>query len=585
MARVRILSLVVSSALAASLAPSALAAGGGLNGVTQRVSLNHLGQQVFSASSRPSLSRDGSRVAFETDAALLPADTNATTDIYVLDRTSGVLTLASTTVGGAPANGASRYASLSGDGRWVAYETAATNVLGFDLNANWDVMLRDLNTGALKRVSALPGSVFAANEGGRRPYVSFDGRYVAFDTYSEDFSALDTNSAHDVYVRDMQLDVFELVSVGFFAQGNASSTAARVSDDGRFVVFESEASNLVAGDANGASDVMLRDRQTGALTIVSRIPGGAVGNGASFGASLSADARYVAFSTLATNLKFGDANGGEDVFVLDRATNALSHASATPSGNFTNSSGGSGASLAADGRSLAFISAAPDLIAGGSPFLSVYVRELQSGVTRLASRPSGFTGLPNGSSYRPSLNGDGSVVAFDSAATNLVLGDVNLQSDVFVRTLYADPLTYCTSSITSGGCEPRMSSTGLPRATQNLGFVVSCDDVPNNKLGLFFYGFDGRQAVPFGAGTFCMLTPVQRTPVMNSGGNPGSVNDCSGSYSLDFNAYAKGLLGVAAPSELTTVGQRVNVQAWGRDPQGALDTTFLSNALEYVVGP
>lgn len=574
-------------ALSASIlcASNAFATGGGVNGTTQRVSLTSLGQQVFSASRGASISRDGQRVAFECDAALLPADTNGHTDIYVFDRGAGTLTFVSQTSLGLAANGPSRHVSISGDGRWVAYETLASNVSGLDFNADWDVMLRDLQTGALERVTQAPGSFAAADEGGRRPHVSFDGRYVVFDTYSEDYSALDSNNAFDIYVRDMQLDTFTLVSVGFFAQGNASSRSARISDDGRFVVFESDASNFVFNDTNAESDVFLRDLQSGGLNLVSRIPGGAIGNGGSYGPTLSADGRYVAFNSFATNFKFGDANGGEDVFVLDRTMNVLKHASATPNGGFTISTGGGYATLAADGQSIAFVSSAPDLISAGPAFLSVYVRELNSGVTRLASRSSGIAALPNAASYRPSLNGDGSVVAFDSVATNLVPGDVNLQGDVFVRTLYADPLTYCTSSLTSGGCEPSMSSVGLPRVSQNAGFLVGCSDVPNNKFGLFFYGFGGRQAVPFGGGTFCMLTPVVRTPVMNAGGNPVSVNDCSGAFSLDFNAYSKGLLGVAPHPALNIVGQRVAVQCWGRDPQGAVATTFLSDALEFVVGP
>ncbi len=585
MARYRIVNLVLTSTLAAVCAQPSLATGGGANGITQRVSLDHLGQQLFAPSSHASLSRDGQRVAFQTDAALVPTDTNGTTDIYVLDRSSGALTLASNSVGGVPANGPSRHAALSGDGRWVAYETLASNAIGIDTNGDWDVMLRDLQTGALKRVTSLPGSIFAASNGGRRPHVSFDGRYVVFDTYSEAFSAADSNAAHDVYLRDMLLDTFELISTGLFAQANASSTAARVSDDGRYVAFQSDATNLAFIDTNGASDVFVRDRQTGALSLVSRIPGGAVGNGDSFGASMSADGRYIAFATLATNFKFGDANGAEDVFVFDRALNVLRHVSATPSGNFTASGGGASPSIAADGQSIAFTSAAPDLIVGASLLTAIYVRELACGVTCLASRPSGFVILPSGPCLRPSLSGDGSIVAFDSISSNLVAGDSNASQDVFLRTMYADPVPYCTSSLTSIGCQPRMSASGLPRASQNSGFVVTCSEVPNNKLGLFFYGFEGRQAVPFGAGTFCLVTPVTRTPVMNSAGNPTSVDDCSGSYSLDFNTFAKGLLGVVPHPSLSLVGQRVGVQCWGRDPEGVLATTFLSDALEYVVGP
>jgi Tol biopolymer transport system component len=585
MSPTRVRSSLLCFPSAVALCGAALAAGGGTNGTTARVSLASGGGQVFSASRDASLSRDGLRVAFESDAALLPEDTNVHTDIYVRDLSTGALTLASKTILGLSANGPSRYPKLSGDGRYVVFESLASNALGIDGNGTWDVLLRDLSTGSLERISAQPGSVMAASHGGRRPYVSNDGRYVVFDTYSSEFSAADTNNYHDVYLMDRQLDTLQLVSVGMFAAGNAGSLSPVVSDNGRYVAFESEASNLVFNDTNDADDVFVRDRMLGTTSLVSRVPGGVIGNDKSVDASISADGRYVAFATFATNFKAGDLNGDLDVYVLDRTTNELRHASATPGGNFTASSGGSGPALSADGACASFTSAAPELIGGGPIHLAVYVRELESGVTRLASRASGFASLPNGASRRSSLNGDGTLVAFDSSATNLVGGDVNLQNDVFVRTLYADPIAYCTSSVTSAGCEPSLSATGLPRISQNAGFVVSCDDVPNNKLGLYMYGFEGRQAVPFGAGTFCLITPVTRAPSMHSGGSPGPVEDCSGSYQLDFNAFAKGLLGVAPHAFLGVVGQRVGVQCWGRDPQGAIATTFLSNALEYVVGP
>ncbi len=571
------------SALAAGLALAA----GGTNGETERISLDSAGQQALQGAYEPSISRDGQRIAFQTSAALLPTDTNGHTDIYVYDRGADLLMLASTTALGALGNGTSFDAAISGDGRWVAFATHATNFVGFDLNGESDVMLKDLLTGALTRVSSSPGSLFAGSGESRKPAVSYDGRYVAFHTTSNQYSPDDTNATLDVYVRDFQNGSFQLVSRGLAgAAANGSASSASISDDGRFIAFQSTATNLVAGDTNGVSDVFVRDMWGGLGTeLVSRVPLGALGNGSSTQPSISANGRYVAFTTMATNFVFGDTNGSSEVYLVDRALDVLRHVSGAHGGGFSAFGHSYEPSVSSDGRFVAFTSSAPNVAAVGTLFQSSYVRDMTRGVTYYVSSASGPAAAGDATSLRPCLNADGSIVAFHSSAANLVPGDTNDSTDVFVRTLYPDPLTYCTSSVTSGGCEPRMHSSGLPRASQNAGFVVSCDDVPNNKLGLFFYGFDGRQAVPFGAGTFCLRTPVQRTPIMNSAGNPGSVSDCSGSYSLDFNAYAKGLLGAAAPAELTSVGQRVNVQCWGRDPQGALATTFLSNALEYVVGP
>ncbi len=568
-------------------AGAAFAAGGGTNGSTTRVSLDHLGQEHVDGGYEPSISRNGQRIAFQTAAALLPIDTNGHTDVYVLDRSTGALTLASSSSMGGLGNGTSFQPAISGDGMWVAFSTYATNFVGIDTNGEVDVMLKNLKTGGIVRVSSSIGSIFAGAGEARRPAISYDGRFVAFQTTSDQYSPQDTNAVLDVYVRDFQNNNIQLVSAGLAGtSGNSASSRPSISDDGRFIAFQSGASNLVAGDNNGVSDVFVRDMWGGqGTTLVSRAPLGALGNGHSSYPSISASGRYVAFTTSATNFVFGDTNGSTDVFLVDRTLNVLRHVSSKVGGGFGVFGNSHEPNVSADGRFVAFTSSAPDIAATTTVYLSSYVRDMTRGETYFVSSATGPASPSNGQSLQPRLSGDGSIVVFESSASNLVPGDTNSRTDVFVRTLYADPIRYCTGSITSGGCEPQMSSTGLPRVSQNAGFVVTCSQTPNNKLGLFFYGFDGRQAAPFGSGTFCMMTPVVRTPVMFSGGNPSTVSDCSGTLQLDFNAYSKGLLGVAPHPALSVIGQRVNVQCWGRDPQGPIASTFLSDALEFVVGP
>jgi Tol biopolymer transport system component len=567
------------------LASLSNAASGGANGQTQRVSLTEFGTQVFDSSYEPSISRDGTRIAFHTQAALVSHDTNGGTDVYLYDRTSNSVSLVSTSGSGTLGNGSSFEAAISGDGQWVAFVTYATNLYGFDTNGLPDVMLKNLATGSLTRVSALVGSVIAASGDSRRPALSFDGRFVAFDTTGGSYSAEDTNAHRDVYLRDMQQGTIQLVSRGIFGgAGTHDSVGASVSDDGRFVCFYSASTNFSFNDVNGEPDVFVRDMLVGSTELISRVPGGAQGNDASWQASMSADGRRVAFSSYATNFVFGDTNGKRNVYLVDRDANTLRLMSGAPAGGFT-SGGGTEVHISADGSTVVFTSDAPEITSDASPFLSTYVRNIERGVTRLASRPTGPIGQPNGPSRYPTVNGDGSVVAFDSTATNLVVGDVNVTKDIFVRVLHADPVVYCTSSVTSAGCEPRLSWSGLPRAEHDSGFVVSCTDAPNNKFGLLFYGLGGRLDTPFLAGTFCVQVPVVRTAPAFSAGNPTTVNDCSGSFHIDMNAFAEGLLGVAPLAELNHLGTRVNVQYWGRDPQGPIASTFLSNALEYVVGP
>ena len=156
--------------------------------------------------------------------------------------------------------------------------------------------------------------------------------------------------------------------------------------------------------------------------------------------------------------------------------------------------------------------------------------------------------------------------------------------DVFERTLLADPVVYCKSSITSAGCTPGIAASGIPSASAGSGFTVTASDLPNNQVGILFYSLDGSAKIPFLGGTLCTGPLAGRSPALFSGGNPG-ISDCSGSYTIDMNAFAAGALGGSPDAGLALVGQQVNAQFWGRDPADLLYASFLSNALEYHVGP
>jgi hypothetical protein len=154
--------------------------------------------------------------------------------------------------------------------------------------------------------------------------------------------------------------------------------------------------------------------------------------------------------------------------------------------------------------------------------------------------------------------------------------------------LYAtpvEPFVYCTGKLTSNGCMPSISSTGVASASANAGFVVTSTNVINGKAGLLFYGTLGPIATPFQGGFLCVRPPLRRTPVLNSGGNP-PPNDCSGAFTIDMNAFARGLLGGGPAPELSVAGTVVNCQFWGRDPGYAPpNNTMLTNALEYTIWP
>jgi hypothetical protein len=148
-----------------------------------------------------------------------------------------------------------------------------------------------------------------------------------------------------------------------------------------------------------------------------------------------------------------------------------------------------------------------------------------------------------------------------------------------------EPYTYCTAKVTSNGCSPSISATGRASASSSSGFVVAATSLLNNKPGLLVYGTAGKASTPFQGGTLCLASPVKRTLPQSSGGNPGP-DDCSGSFSIDMNAFASGALGGSPAPELLVPGTEIACQWWGRDPgYPPPDNSMLSDALSYVVTP
>ncbi len=264
--------------------------------------------------------------------------------------------------------------------------------------------------------------------------LSADGRFVTFYSYANNLVAGDTNDRYDIFVHDRQTDTTERVSVATGGtQGNSDSYEASISADGRFVTFWSHASNLVAGDSNGSPDIFVHDRQTDTTERVSVATGGTQGNSESYEASISADGRFVTFRSLASNLVAGDNNGAYDIFVHDRQTDTTERVSIATGGAQGND-GSVDPSISADGRFVTFYSYASNLVAGDSNgIIDIFVHDRQAGTTqRISVSDDGVQGNTN--SFVPSISADGKHVAFFSYATNLVPGDANGATDVFVWT-------------------------------------------------------------------------------------------------------------------------------------------------------
>jgi Tol biopolymer transport system component len=206
---------------------------------------------------------------------------------------------------------------LSANGRFVAFTSFADNLIPLDENEGSDVFVRDLQASTTSRVSEYTGH-FEGEGDSLRPSISADGRYVAFD--SDDWNLVwgDTNDVFDVFVNDRETSVTTRVSVADSGtQADGASIRPSISADGRYVAYESDASNLVSGDTNGGTDAFVYDRRSGATKRVSVAGGGGEGNGASVRPALDGNGRLAAFESDASNLVPGDSNNFTDVFVYD----------------------------------------------------------------------------------------------------------------------------------------------------------------------------------------------------------------------------------------------------------------------------
>jgi Tol biopolymer transport system component len=393
----------------------------------------------------PALSADGQIVAYASAAPdLVTDDVNNLTDVFVSDRARRETARVSLGRNGAQANGPSATDSppaLSGDGRIVAFSSAATNLVTEDTNTAGDVFVYDRARKETTRISV--GAVGAQATGGDSysPSISTDGRYVVFSSDATDLVADDTNSATDVFVHDRQAKTTVRVSVGpGGAQADGVSSSPSISGDGRVVAFVSAAHNLVAGDTDGVPDVFVRDLSAN-TTLEVKTAGGEPGNGASSSPALSADGRIVAFATEATNLVPGDTNEAADIVVFDRVSGGLERVSVGSDGALGNRAGDS-PSISADGRFVAFSSEATNLVSGDTnKRADIFVRDRRiRTTTRVSVGPAPAGGGPaavaleaNRSSARPSLSGDGRFAAFESGAGNLVPDDTNAAPDIFVH--------------------------------------------------------------------------------------------------------------------------------------------------------
>jgi len=393
-------------------------------------------EAVGGHSVRAQISADGRVVAFDSYARnLASGDTRGFVNVVVHDRQSGMTTVVSTAAGGVPGNDHSVAPALTADGGVIVFHSDATTLVSGDTNQLTDIFVHDRSAGTTARVNVGPGGAQAVGGPSFLPAISADGRHVAFESSATNLVPGGTNGGRHILVHDRSTGTTTRVSVGRGGvQADGDSVSPSISADGRYVAFESDATNLVPEDTNRRADVFVHDRLIGVTTRVSVATGGAQGAGDSGRPRISADGGYVVFDSEAPNLVPDDTNDLADVLIHDRSTAVTTRVSVATGGAQALGGDSTFPSISTDGRFVTFQSDATNLVAEDTNDLrDIFVHDRVMGATSRVSVATGGTQALRGGAARPQSNADGQVVAFESAASNLVPDDTNEVTDVFVH--------------------------------------------------------------------------------------------------------------------------------------------------------
>ena len=402
-----------------------------------RVSMTHQGTQANANSFEAAISLDGRFVGYWSWADnIVAGGINNPGNVFLYERQTGQTVLISKASDGTPGMGVSGSPSVSADGRYVAFDSRAGNLVAGDTNGQWDVFVHDTLTGETTRVTVSSDGEESndISETDSEARISSNGRYVVFSSEATNLVDDDTNAERDIFVHDRQTRTVRRVSVGSDSrEGDRSSGEPAISGNGQLIVFASHAGNLVAVDPNGnGGDLFIHDQVTQETT---RLPIPFDWSGAD-NVAISDDGRFITYDSFDTNVVPGDTNGVTDVFLFDRQSGVVERVSLANDGAQADGASRQ-AAVSTDGRFITFRSEASNLVDGDFNNLpDVFVRDRISGTTLRVSL--GFDGSEaNGDSSfvpnaAPVISGDGQIVAFSSEASNLVPGDTNDADDIFI---------------------------------------------------------------------------------------------------------------------------------------------------------
>ncbi|MGB8507914.1 MAG: Ig-like domain-containing protein, partial [Pyrinomonadaceae bacterium] len=509
---------------------------------TSLVSVNASGTGSGNSSSGTSLrmSDDGRYVAFTSGSNNLVAnDTNEFGNIFRRDMQAGVTALANVNNAGTVSNGGSNVPGISADGRYVVFANSGSNLVPNDTNGVGftNVFVRDFQANTTTLVSVNSAGTGSGNGISSSPLITPDGQTVVFFGTASNLVAGggDNNGTNDVFARDLAAGVTFLASVkdpgtsnGGNVSGNRASSAPDTSASGRYVVFESNAGDLVPNDVNAVLDVFLRDEQTGVMTLVSvNLTGTASGNGFSLEPKISADGRLVAFMSGAADLTSNTegvrvSSTVEDVYVRNLQTNTTTLVSVNRFGTATGNASSVRPAMSRDGRYVAFLSEATDLVStpdANSGAQDIFVRDMQTGTTTLVSVNSAGTATGNNLCFDPYISADGRYVAFRSLATDLVTHDTNNATDIFVRDLQTNTTRLVTIN-SAGTASGDGGSFDDPTISPNGRYVAFVNSSTNLVAGVTSNGAD--------AFVRDMQTGVTTLVTVNPAGTAGGNGSASG---------------------------------------------------------
>ncbi|MFZ0546920.1 MAG: hypothetical protein WAM60_15845 [Candidatus Promineifilaceae bacterium] len=413
--------------------------GGASPGVLIRISVSSDNIQSNGLSDWPAISRNGRYMAYHSLASnLVPDDTNNSQDVFLYDLLTQATERVSLGIGGVEGNNQSSFPDLSSDGRFITFHSEASNLVPNDTNNTWDVFLYDRLTGNIERISVSYTGA-QTNNTSIFPDISGDGRFIAYYSYATNLVPNDTNGVEDIFLYDRLNQTTKRISVSSSGlQANGSSIFPDISADGRYITFDSEASNLITGDTNNVTDIYLYDRINQTTQRVSIGSNEEEGNGISSYAVISDNDRFVTYGSHASNIDPDDPNAYGDVYVRDLVAGTTELITRGLNNQPTNGDSHYPV-LSADGRFVAYHSEASNLVPGDTNNVSdIFLFDHQTGITRLLSQ-SEAGNLSNGTSYTPAISSDGRFLVFQSSGNNLVPNDTNDVSDIF---FYMDLTTH-----------------------------------------------------------------------------------------------------------------------------------------------